>query len=75
VRPWVIAIRGENATARSGNAGDPKLTITADTAAFLRIAARDLDPGKALLNGQLTLDGDFEVAAKLAEMFGEPSSY
>ncbi len=75
VRPWVIAIRGENATARSGTASDPKLTITADTAAFLRIAARDLDPGKALLSGQLTLDGDFEVAAKLSEMFGEPSAY
>ena len=54
VRPWVDRrSAARRATARPGSAGDPKLTITADTAAFLRIAARDLDPGKALLSGQL----------------------
>jgi len=36
---------------------------------FLRIATRDLDPGKALMTGQLILEGDFSVAARLGEMF------
>ena len=38
---------------------------------FLRIAARQLDPGKALINGSMVLEGDFAVATRLGEMFGE----
>ena len=42
---------------------------------FARLAARELDPGKAMMSGRLELEGDFQVAAKLGEMFGEPSRY
>jgi putative sterol carrier protein len=41
---------------------------------FVRIAGRDLDPGKALLTGRLDLEGDLAVAARLGEMFGQPSA-
>ena len=37
------------------------------------VAARDLDPAKALLSGRLDLEGDFAVAMRLAAMFGQPS--
>jgi hypothetical protein len=36
------------------------------------MAGRDLDPGKALLSGRLDLEGDFALAARLGEMFGQP---
>jgi alkanesulfonate monooxygenase SsuD/methylene tetrahydromethanopterin reductase-like flavin-dependent oxidoreductase (luciferase family)/putative sterol carrier protein len=74
-RPWVLDIRGGRAQARPGVAGDAKLTLSMSTADFLRVAAHDLDPGKALMTGRLHLEGDFGVATKLGVMFGEPSPY
>ncbi|MFL5855891.1 MAG: LLM class flavin-dependent oxidoreductase [Solirubrobacteraceae bacterium] len=69
VKPWVVRVEGHRASARPGRAGDPSLTIRMGVADFLRIATRDLDPGKALMTGQLILEGDFSVAARLGEMF------
>ena len=74
-RPWVVDVRAARATAHPGVAVDAKLTLTMSAADFLRVAARELDPGKALMTGRLRLDGDFTVATKLGEMFGEPSPY
>jgi alkanesulfonate monooxygenase SsuD/methylene tetrahydromethanopterin reductase-like flavin-dependent oxidoreductase (luciferase family)/putative sterol carrier protein len=73
VRRWVVSIEGMRASARPGRASAPKLTITTDVADFLRIAAGELDPGKALLTGKMVLEGDFTVATRLGEMFGEAS--
>jgi putative sterol carrier protein len=67
----VITIDGRTASARPGRSDDPKLTISTGVADFLRIAARQLDPGKALINGSMVLEGDFAVATRLGEMFGE----
>ena len=74
-RPWVVDIHGDRAQARAGEARDAKLTLSMSTADFLRVAARDLDPGKALMTGRLRLEGDFGLATKLGVMFGEPSPY
>ena len=38
------------------------------------MAARDLDAGKALLTGRLDLEGDFSLAQRLGEMFGQPAA-
>jgi putative sterol carrier protein len=56
-----------------GAAPGPGLTIKLGAADFLRIAAGELDPAKALLSGRLDLAGDFAVAMRLASMFGQPS--
>ncbi len=74
-RTWTVEVRGIRATARPGAARDPRLVLRVGLADFLRIAARELDGGRALLTGRLDVEGDFEVLAKLGEMFGEPSSY
>jgi alkanesulfonate monooxygenase SsuD/methylene tetrahydromethanopterin reductase-like flavin-dependent oxidoreductase (luciferase family)/putative sterol carrier protein len=74
-KPWVVAVAGERASARAGRAADPRLKITLAVADFVRMAAHDLDPGKALMEGRLALEGDFALAARLGEMFGEPSPY
>ena len=42
---------------------------------FVRIAGRDLEPGRALLTGRLEIEGDVVVATRLGEMFGEASPY
>jgi alkanesulfonate monooxygenase SsuD/methylene tetrahydromethanopterin reductase-like flavin-dependent oxidoreductase (luciferase family)/putative sterol carrier protein len=69
---WTIEVRGDRARARSGGASDPKLTLRLGLADWVRIAARDMDPGKALLTGRMELAGDFTLAMRLGEMFGEP---
>ena len=37
---------------------------------FIRIGARELNPARAMLDGDLEISGDFTVAGRLAEMFG-----
>jgi putative sterol carrier protein len=71
----VVSIAGDRASVRPGRATQPAVTISMSLADFARVAARDLDPGKALVNGQIQLAGDFAVATRLGEMFGEPSPY
>jgi alkanesulfonate monooxygenase SsuD/methylene tetrahydromethanopterin reductase-like flavin-dependent oxidoreductase (luciferase family)/putative sterol carrier protein len=71
---WTIALDEQQATARPGPAAAPALTLKLGVADFLRMAAGDLDAGKALLTGRLDLAGDFSLAQKLGEMFGQPSA-
>jgi putative sterol carrier protein len=71
---WTVAIDGEHASVRPGPARAPALKLHAGVADFIRIAGRDLDPGKALLTGRLDLEGDLAIAARLGEMFGQPSA-
>lgn len=75
VRSWTVSIDGERASARPGTAGAPRLAITLSVADFIRIAGRDLDPVKAVLTGRLELAGDFTVAMRLGEMFGQPGPF
>ena len=42
---------------------------------FARVLAREVDPAKAMLEGTLTIEGDFNVAARLGEMFGEQARW
>jgi putative sterol carrier protein len=74
VAHWTVAIAPDRASARPGAAVDPRLTLKLTVADFVRMAGRDLDPGKALLSGRLELQGDFVVALSLAEMFGRPQA-
>jgi alkanesulfonate monooxygenase SsuD/methylene tetrahydromethanopterin reductase-like flavin-dependent oxidoreductase (luciferase family)/putative sterol carrier protein len=71
---WTVTLGPERATVRPGPASAPALTLRLAVADFVRIAGRDLDPGKALLTGRLDLEGDFAIAARLGEMFGQPAA-
>jgi alkanesulfonate monooxygenase SsuD/methylene tetrahydromethanopterin reductase-like flavin-dependent oxidoreductase (luciferase family)/putative sterol carrier protein len=75
LRNWTVTVDGARARTRPGPAADPAVRLSLSLADFVRLIARDLDPGKALMSGRLVLEGDFAVASKLGEMFGEPSSY
>lgn len=73
LRTWTVTCRPDTATAVPEPRPDPAVTIKLGLADFARLAAGDLDPGKALLTGRLDLEGDFAVASRLGEMFGVPS--
>ena len=78
IKSWVVTVTGPPrpaASVRPGRAGDPRVKLSVPLADFVRMAARDLDPGRAIMTGRLVLEGDFSIAVRLGEMFGEPSSY
>jgi putative sterol carrier protein len=70
---WVVRIEGDRATVAPGRAAQPLITMRMSVPVFARIAARELHPGKAMMEGQLELEGDFEAAARVGEMFGAES--
>jgi putative sterol carrier protein len=74
VAHWTVRVDHDRATARPGRAAAPALTLTMPIADFLRIAAGELDAGRALLAGRIDLAGDFSLAQRLGEMFGRPAA-
>jgi alkanesulfonate monooxygenase SsuD/methylene tetrahydromethanopterin reductase-like flavin-dependent oxidoreductase (luciferase family)/putative sterol carrier protein len=74
-RPWTMTIDGSRAVASQGETDSPAVTIRADVPVFVRIAAGDLDPARAMLDGRLEIEGDATVAMRLGEMFGAPPRF
>jgi alkanesulfonate monooxygenase SsuD/methylene tetrahydromethanopterin reductase-like flavin-dependent oxidoreductase (luciferase family)/putative sterol carrier protein len=72
---WVVKIADGQATAHQGVATDPTVTFRMSVPTFARIAAGEVHPAKAMFQGQLDVKGNFEVAARLAEMFGQQSLF
>lgn len=72
VRRWTLVVDGPGAraAARPGAATAPAVVVRVGVADLLRVAAGELDAGRALLDGRLDLEGDFGVAARLGPMFG-----
>ncbi len=70
-RLWVVSVAGERASARPGRAPAPALTVGLALADFVRLAAKDLDGGVAVMTGRMGLESDLALAARLGEMFGE----
>jgi alkanesulfonate monooxygenase SsuD/methylene tetrahydromethanopterin reductase-like flavin-dependent oxidoreductase (luciferase family)/putative sterol carrier protein len=73
-RAWLVRVEnGERATAEPGRAADPVVTFRTSVPMFARMASREIHPAKAMLEGHLEVHGDFEMAARLGEMFGQDS--
>jgi putative sterol carrier protein len=47
----------------------PTITLTADSADFCRLAAGELDPTRAFMEGRVKLSGDLQQARTLLSMF------
>jgi alkanesulfonate monooxygenase SsuD/methylene tetrahydromethanopterin reductase-like flavin-dependent oxidoreductase (luciferase family)/putative sterol carrier protein len=71
---WTVELDPRHATVRPGPATEPALTLKLCVVDFVRMAAGELDAGKALLTGRLDLVGDFSLAQRLGEMFGQPAA-
>ena len=70
-RSWTIVIGEGRAAARRGSAAEPAVTFRASVPDFVRLAAREAFAPKLLLEGALAIEGDFALAGRLPEMFGE----
>jgi alkanesulfonate monooxygenase SsuD/methylene tetrahydromethanopterin reductase-like flavin-dependent oxidoreductase (luciferase family) len=72
-RNWVIRVENGRAEAYEGRATDPAVTFRMTVPTFARIAAGEVHPAKAMFNGDMEIDGDFEVASRMPDMFGQES--
>ena len=72
---WTLEVRGNRAVARPGNGRKPAVTVRMTVPDFARLAAGETHPMTALLEGRTHVEGDFQVASRLTEMFGGPSPY
>jgi putative sterol carrier protein len=73
---WTIEVRDGRAKALPGaDGGRPELLLRLPVVDFARIAAGEEAPLIPFLEGRATMKGNFEVAARLSEMFGGPSPY
>jgi putative sterol carrier protein len=72
---WAVRVAGDSATAHPGWAHDPAVTLRMSVPTFARIVSGDADPARSFLEGKIQIEGDFNVAARLGEMFGGPSPY
>lgn len=68
LRHWTVQPGG---TARAGAAATPALTVTVGAADLARIAAGELAPDRALLDGRLDVAGDFAVVGLLTDLVRE----
>jgi hypothetical protein len=71
LRSWTIRIGEGRAAAHRGGAAEPAVTFRASVPDFVRLAAREAFAPKLLLEGALAIEGDFALAGRLPEMFGE----
>ncbi len=69
-RRWTVRIEDGRAVAEQRAADEPAVTMKTRLPTFIRIAARELNPARAMLDGELEISGDFAVAGRLGEMFG-----
>jgi len=75
LKRWVIRIDDGAAVAGPGRSPHPALVIRTSVPTFARMVARELPPAKAWFEGRIQIEGDFQLAAKLGEMFGQSSPW
>jgi alkanesulfonate monooxygenase SsuD/methylene tetrahydromethanopterin reductase-like flavin-dependent oxidoreductase (luciferase family)/putative sterol carrier protein len=72
---WTLSIRDGKASAVRAAAVKPAVTLRMAVPTFARMAAGELDPARAVMEGMLAVEGDFQVASRLSGMFGGPSPF
>lgn len=66
---WYSVIKDGKVTVEKGTHASPKMTLTADSADYVKIFTGELDGMQAFMQGKLKLAGDLNLAMKLTQMF------
>ncbi|MEA3020826.1 MAG: sterol transfer family, partial [Actinomycetota bacterium] len=67
---WTIEVHGRKATSHRGRVDDAAATVHIGLADFVRVAAGELHPIRALVEGRAEVDGDVVLAVRITDMFG-----
>jgi putative sterol carrier protein len=66
---WFAAIKDGKVDVSRGTHPSPKMTLTADSADYVKIFTGELDGMQAFMQGKIKLAGDLNLAVKLMQMF------
>jgi putative sterol carrier protein len=66
---WFATIKDGKVNVERGAHPSPKMTLTADSADYVKIFTGELDGMLAFMNGKIKLAGDLNLAMKLMQMF------
>jgi putative sterol carrier protein len=66
---WNAEIKNGALKVEKGVHPNPTIAVTADSADYIKIFNRELDPMQAFMQGKLKLQGDFSLAMKMAQFF------
>ncbi len=68
-----LFISGGKCAAREGDALSPILTIVSPADLWLKIARREIDPARALMDGLYEVRGDMNLLTKMRDLFRSPT--
>jgi alkanesulfonate monooxygenase SsuD/methylene tetrahydromethanopterin reductase-like flavin-dependent oxidoreductase (luciferase family) len=71
-RTWLVRVADGRLTAVPGGNGRPDTTLRMPAATFARIAAGQQTAASAAMQGQLHIDGDLALVARLSAALGQP---
>lgn len=74
-RRWVVRIQGDGIRTGPGSSPAPALTLRMALPTFARIVARELSAAQAFMEGKIVLEGDFQLATQMGEMFGQGTPF
>jgi putative sterol carrier protein len=66
---WFATIKNDKCTVEQGVFPTPKMTLSAESADYVKIFTGELDGMQAFMGGKLKLAGDLNLAMKLMTMF------
>ena len=66
---WHAVIKDGKVDVSKGEHASPKMTLTADSADYVKIFTGELDGMQAFMQGKIKLAGDLNLAMKLTQMF------
>ena len=72
---WTIHVEDSRATAVPGSNGEPAVKLRLSVPDFARLVAEEVNPQELFFGGRFHVEGDFQVIARLPEMFGQPPQF
>ena len=66
---WNATIKDGKVDVERGTHPSPRMTLTADSADYVKIFTGELDGMQAFMQGKIKLAGDLNLAMKLMQMF------
>ena len=72
---WLVRVDDGTATSGPGRSPKPTLVIRTDVPTFARMIIQEVPAARAWFEGKIAIDGHFQLAARLGEMFGQSSPW